>query len=164
VQNKPTKKIVIIILIYVLISVFFIVIGLFIQQRNKSNSSNLVIDSYGDKIETNIYGEPKQGNEKPFTLMQNFFYYKTFKNDDKQKMYNEITNFIWNNINQNEVKAVMQETIDSKVVGNTISTSFEIRTSENKDVIQVVIIQNDSNEPTQINLAFKDKKTSTNLK
>lgn len=136
--------------------VVLIIIGFILQSRLSQTSKGIIIDGYGDKVETSIYGEPIQEDSVAFTLVPNYFCYRTFSTDQNIKIRDKVAIFIKENVNLNESKAVMQESVDAKLVDRNIYTTFEIRTNDNKDTFTTTVIQNDNNEPTQLIFKYKD--------
>jgi len=152
--NISKKTVVIgIVVIYVIINIVLITVYLL---NNQNNSSEPIVDSYGDTVETKLAGEPINSDEKIFTVMQNNIYYSTYTVYETEKIDNIIKNFIWDNINKNEKKAVMLEEFESKEINSNIVNSFDIKTNNNTESIKITITQNKFNQVIGVKLDYKD--------
>ncbi len=104
--------------------------GVISKSLHKTEGS-LAKDAYGDLIETKTYGQPNsENNEKEFALRLNNFVTDSISPDQVTLLKKSLKFYIWDNINDAETKAVLD---DGKITPKDTTAIYEskVRTNNN---------------------------------
>lgn len=149
--NKKNLSIILIIGFLVLF-IFIIFIGLV----NYSNDSSIKKDPYGDLVETKISGEPNIGDQKSFIFIRDEYTRNNLSTTQMLPIEKSIKYFIWDNINENENKAVMKNG-ELNLLNNKNVYKSEVRTNQNKTGFYILIYLSNKNDIERAEIIYENK-------